>query len=79
MNRAPFDPVAVEQALNGAWLQLSVADREQEVTVAHERKWSGPVTAARLHVHTETVMRIRRRLGLEAWPWADQVKTGRNT
>lgn len=73
----PYDEVAVAQAvageISGAKLR-SAADRVEAVRRLHRLGWSDGAIAQRLHLHKESVMRIRHKHGMPAAPQAGRTQ-----
>lgn len=67
------DEVAVESALAGERVRLSRAERREAVRRGYEMRWSDGLIGARIGVVSETVLRIRRELGLVARPQNELV------
>ncbi len=49
-------------------------DLEERVRDLWRMRWSDPAIAQACRCHPRTVMRVRRRLGLQAWPWGEQLR-----
>lgn len=71
-----IDEIAVELAMQGNDVKLTVAERREALTRLHARKWADPLIAETLHVDSRTVLRDRQELGLEAYEYDELVKRG---
>lgn len=69
---ATVDEIAVELALAGQKVRLSVKDRAEVVRQAHARRWSDARIARTTGMDEKSAIRIRGRLGLPAWTLAEQ-------
>lgn len=68
VDETPYvDDVKVARALTGERHKLNHAERRAAITIGHARHWSDPMISERLNIATDTVLRIRHELGLEAW------------
>lgn len=66
-----IDDIAIELALRGEKVKLTPAEREIAVRRLHALRWSDGRIAAQLHCTDRTVIRIRVRLGLEAFDFSE--------
>lgn len=66
-----IDEIAVELAIKGERVKLTSDERCEAVTRLHRERWSDKRIAAALHVTDRTVLRIRQRLGLEAFDFSE--------
>lgn len=66
-----IDDVAVDLAIRGEAVKLTVAERRVAVTRLHAERWSDKRIAATLHIVDRTVLRIRQELGLEAFEFSE--------
>lgn len=71
-----IDDVAVDLALSGERVRLSILERREAVRRAHAERWSDNLTAERLHLAARTVLRIRQELGLDAFDFGDLQQVG---
>lgn len=71
----PRDPYAVDLAIDGERVHLSVEQRAEAVQRLWGRHWSDSAIADRLGVHPRTVLRIRQRRGLRGWEKFEMEKT----
>lgn len=65
------DEVLIQEALTGARVKLSPAERRVAVARLWERRYSDARTAQTLHISARTVLRIRQELDLAAFDFTD--------
>lgn len=66
--RDSIDPIAVELSIRGLPQRLTTAERELLVRRLHALRWSDGRVHEVTGINERTVMRIRNRLGLDAFP-----------
>lgn len=54
-----------------------ISRREDDVRRLWSMRWADPAIAVYVGVNVRTVLRIRQRLGLAAWPMSEQMKNAR--
>lgn len=65
--KVDIDETAVELALAGEKVRLSIAERRECVRLLHAKRWSDSRVAETIGCADRTVQRIREELGLAAW------------
>jgi len=73
-DRGQYDPIAVELAASGTPVTgLNWAERREVVRRLHAQRWPDTRIGKLLNMDGDSVCRIRRRLGLEAWAYHERA------